>query len=69
MSNSNSRYANLAQVFPSGSAVTITPTNPDQLSLARGAVVYTDALGICLSDRGQKVFYPWSNVYAAEVAS
>lgn len=65
----NARYGNLAQVFPFGSTVTITSSNPDQLDLGHGAVVYTDALGICVSERGHKVFYPWSNVYAVEVAS
>lgn len=69
MSNSSARYSNLAQVFPFGSTVTITSNNPDQLAVGEGAVIYTDALGICLSERGRKVFHPWSNILAAEVGA
>lgn len=69
MSNPSARYSNLAQVFPFGSTVAITSNNPDQLALGEGSVIYTDALGICLSVRGRKVFYPWSNVFAAEVGA
>lgn len=69
MSTPNARYSNLAQVFPFGSTVTITSNNPDQLALEGGAVIYTDALGICLSERGRQVFYPWSNVVAAEAGA
>lgn len=68
MPSHNVRVSNVSQVFPCGAVVTVVSNNPAALSDGRGRVIYTDALGICIREGTRDAFYPWANVWAAEVS-